>query len=65
MTSVHDRVEASARRDETTGDRGPVGPGPGWHADPWQVSVYRYYDGATWTSHVTSARRVDTNSGGD
>ena len=30
------------------------GPPPGWYADPWRVSAYRWWDGTTWTGHVAA-----------
>jgi uncharacterized protein len=28
-------------------------PAPGWYPDPYQAAPLRYWDGATWTQHVT------------
>jgi len=37
-------------------------PPPGWHPDPFGRSALRYWDGARWTEHVSTAGRtaVDT-----
>ncbi len=29
----------------------------GWYADPWQVSPWRWWDGATWTAHTGAAEQ--------
>jgi hypothetical protein len=36
-----------------------------WYPDPWQHAEHRYWDGATWTTHVMTAgvARVDLPSG--
>jgi RsiW-degrading membrane proteinase PrsW (M82 family) len=31
----------------------PPAPAPGWYADPWAVSNWRWWDGAAWTPHVS------------
>ena len=30
---------------------GPPMTPPGWHPDPWNASMLRYWDGSTWTGH--------------
>jgi len=41
-------------------------PAPGWYADPFGRAEARYYNGSTWTEHVTSHGRpgVDPPGGG-
>ncbi len=41
-------------------------PAPGWYADPFGRHELRYYDGSTWTEHVSSHGRagVDPPAGG-
>lgn len=31
---------------------------PGWYADPWGQALYRYYDGAQWTYHMSNGEAV-------
>jgi heat shock protein HtpX len=30
----------------------PAAPVPGWYADPWQATSWRWWDGAAWTAHT-------------
>lgn len=30
---------------------------PGWYADPWRVGPWRWWDGETWTAHVSQAEQ--------
>jgi uncharacterized protein YxjI len=39
-------------------------PAAGWYADPFGRHEARYYDGATWTEHVSSHGRASTDSPG-
>jgi hypothetical protein len=34
------------------------GPPPGWHPDPFGRAALRYWDGARWTEHVSTAGRT-------
>ena len=33
----------------------PVGPPPGWYADPWLQATTRWWDGRGWTGHIGAA----------
>ena len=39
----------------------PTMPPPGWFADPLRRHEFRYWDGATWTEHVSDAGRGSTD----
>lgn len=36
-------------------------PAPGWYADPTGRFEHRYWDGATWTEHVSRAGQAETD----
>jgi hypothetical protein len=37
-----------------------IGDGPGWYADPSGHFDHRYWDGASWTEHVSTAGQPST-----
>ncbi len=34
---------------------------PGWHADPWKVSAFRWFDGTQWTGYVSPGTAIGSH----